>query len=163
MFLKLNIIRNKFQEVLGEAEKNYRLCRSGGFDISAGYVHGIFLAMCVHDKIEYLPENNIDRMVRLGCCPPAVLSHAADYGKSMSEEERMEIISELFSETMEYVLCPDIVLEYYGALKGILFVMKELGTVSYLDKKMVRKIERMEKSVAEMIETSDGSHGNTVL
>lgn len=56
MFLKLNTIRNKYQEVLEEAEKNCRLYRYGGFDMDISYAYGIFVAMCLHGKLEYLPE-----------------------------------------------------------------------------------------------------------
>lgn len=100
MFLKLNTIRNKYQEVLEEAEKNCCLYRYGGFDMDISYAYGIFVAMCLHGKLEYLPENNIARMERLRPALQGVFSPTIDGAKDLSEEERMEIISEMFGALM---------------------------------------------------------------
>lgn len=143
MFLKLNTIRNKYQEVLEEAEKNCRLYRVGGFDMDRSYAYGIFAAMCLHGKLEYLPENNIAWMKKLYPEKQDVFSRAIDGAKDLSEEERMEVIREIFDVLMRYVIYSDISVRHYGMAKGILFVMKELGTVSYLDQKMVMANEHL--------------------
>lgn len=143
MFLKLNTIRNKYQEVLEEAEKNCRLYRYGGFDMDRSYAYGIFVAMCLHGKLEYLPENNIAWMKKLHPDMQDVFSRTIDGAKDLSEEERMEAIREIFDVLMGYIIYSDISVRYYGMAKGILFVMKELGTESYLDQKMVMANEHL--------------------
>lgn len=158
MFLKLNIIRNKFQEALEEAEKNHRLCRHRGFNMNTCYAFGIFAAMCLHRKLVYLPANNIARMMKLRPDLQDIFDSTIDLEKSLSEEKLMRTISETFSALMRCTLYPDISIRHYGMAKGILFVMKELGTISYLDQEMVITNESIEESVAGMIEASDGMY-----
>lgn len=151
-------VRNEFEKAVRTAEEKYLSRKRNGFCMYCLYAEGIFYTMGFHGKLQDLPKKSLDKLRQLGNLGKnynAVIS----YIDSLGEDERIKTIAETFNGIMDGIGDDrNAILSQFGVAKGIIFVMQEFDTSSYLNQQKMYLHRNMTGSMMEMMNASDGMY-----
>lgn len=162
MSKEANVIRNEFMDALDCLKVNDMFQKWCNCTLCCTYAGGILFSLCYLGKVSYLPKKSIEEYA----CLSIDINHIASFNQTLyigyniklKKREQIDIMIKSFNMVMDAPFDEKLIFSRYGFAKGIIFVMQEMGILSYLDQEKVERHRGIAESIMEMADASDNMH-----